>query len=513
MKKHNEILKPRIQFFIDKENEIIGSFQKLNELIENLDAKMKESMSNQEKSFLVSFNKVISIIMKDMKTLKDNYLMAQHSFEIDPNIIKFKKEVFFLKNQIGNLNDENRLLRKIMINYKNNAANIQDDRNFEKDFVMETQRENKYLKITLEDLIKENDSQKDHQKQKIKEGEISFKYNENKTVEENISRLENCEISQEAKIEGFKIILEFARKQHNSELTNYKNENSILKGKICSLTKTNNQIFNKINGISKIEKLFNDSVEAIKEKIFIRKERSKSSCYGQSTSINSLNNSKVSKISEIISGIDVDNFNKIDKIELITSFLSNHKFIEMIRDLVNQKKCCANSDCYFNQEIKDLNQSPLEITKFSEIIQRIKPKQIAKTENLTINTERTLLKQCQPKQNYLILTNRDSKDREENADLSPIENTSKEKFIRKSYKKSDKSQSFWDPTIRNSINLTKSDDKLTVYFRKRQFRKKSINLNKKSQDLSTLVKNKNELDISKQEKIEPNGKDLSFSKI
>ena len=184
--------------------------------------------------------------MKDMKTLKDNYLMAQHSFEIDPNIIKFKKEIFFLKNQIGNLNDENRLLRKIMINYKNNAANIQDDRNFEKDFVMETQRENKYLKITLEDLIKEND-QKDPQKQKIKEGEIPFKYLETKTVEENILRLENCEIPQDAKIEGLKIILEFARKQHNSELTNYKNENSILKSKICSLTKTNNQIFNKIN--------------------------------------------------------------------------------------------------------------------------------------------------------------------------------------------------------------------------------------------------------------------------
>ena len=512
MKKHNEILKPRIQFFIDKENEIIGSFQKLNELIENLDAKMKESMNNQERSFLVSFNKVISIIMKDMKTLKDNYLMAQHNFEIDPNIIKFKKEIFFLKNQIGNLNDENRLLRKIMINYKSNAANIQDDRNFEKDFVMETQRENKYLKITLEDLIKEND-QKDPQKQKIKEGEIPFKYLETKTVEENILRLENCEIPQDAKIEGLKIILEFARKQHNSELTNYKNENSILKSKICSLTKTNNQIFNKINGISKIEKLFNDSVVAIKEKIFIRKERSKSSCYGQSTSINSLNNSKVSKISEIISGIDVENFNKIDKIELITSFLSNRKFIEMVRDLVNQKKCCANHDCYFNQEIKDINESPLEITKFSEIIQKIKPKQITKTENLTINTERTLLKQSQPKQNYLLLTNRDSKSREENADLSPIENISKEKFIRKSYQKSDKSQSFWDPTVRNSINLTKSDDKLTVYFRKRQFRKKSINLNQKSQDLSTLVKKNYELDISKQDKLETNGKDLSFSKI
>ena len=185
----------------------------------------------------------------------------------------------------------------------------------------------------------------------------------------------------------------------------------------------------------------------------------------------------------------------------------------MVRDLVNQKKCCANPDCYFNQEIKDIHENPLEVTKFSEIIQKIKPKQITKTENLTINTERTLLKQSQPKQNYLLLTNRDSKSREENADLSPIENISKEKFIRKSYQKSDKSQSFWDPTVRNSINLTKSDDKLTVYFRKRQFRKKSINLNQKSQDLSTLVKKNYELDISKQDKLETNGKDLSFSKI
>ena len=510
MRKHNEIPKMKNQFFIDKENEILSSFQKLNEMFENLDSKMKNSMCNQEKSFFVSFTKVMALISKDMKTLKDNYSEALHTFEINPNIVKFKKEIFLLKNQIGNLIDENKLLRKINANYKSNVSNMNDDRNFEKSFVLETQRENKYLKITLDELIEEQDYKKDSKT--IKEFEPSFKYQENKTPEENILDLMNEKIKEEEKIDEVKKIFEFVRKQHNSEIITYKNELSILKTKLSSLTKTNNKILTKINGVSKIEKLFNESVEALKEKIFLRKERSKSSCFGQSNILNSLNNSNASKITEIMNGIDVDNFNKIDKIELISSFLSNEKFLSIIKDLAIQKKCCTNADCYFNIETIDRNESPLEITKFSEIIKKMKKIKISqypvkKNEQIFSHTERSHLLSIEPKKTYLNLTNRDNQSIE-NRNLSYNEqNKEKEKLIGNIIQKCEKIKNSWDPKCKS---ITKSDDKLFLYFRKRHFKKNSLNFNQKSQDLSTLLRNQNILYLTKNENY-PSGIDISFS--
>ena len=61
-----------------------------------------------------------------------------------------------------------------------------------------------------------------------------------------------------------------------------------------------------------------------------------------------INNSNATRISELINGIDFENFGKMDKLELISSFLLNPKFLNFVKAMATQKKCCQHYDCFFN---------------------------------------------------------------------------------------------------------------------------------------------------------------------
>ena len=527
MKKALEIQRKRTSNFQDKENEILHSFNKINDLIEMLDTKMKESLTTQEKSLMVSFDKVFNLIMKDMKVLKENYAEALHNFEINPNIMKLKKEVLFLKNQLNHMNDENGLLKKIISNYKQNVSYIKDDRNFEKKIVLETQRENTYLKITLDEISKENSKKQESFKEKQnKELLNSFIFNKNKTFEENfIILIKNEEISTEEKILDFHKNFEILTKQHSSEIQNYKHEVCILRTKFASLTQTNYKMFSKINGVSKIEKLFNDSIEALKEKILLRKEKSKSISFGPSNLQTTINNSNISKISDLMNGIDTQNFTKFDKIELISTFLSSEKFVNFLKELTSQKKCCLHQDCFFNAHNFDFpqeDQQKVKLTKFSQFCEEIKKRKFNPPNNRTDlminNTDRT---HSQPKQeerkHYLVLTSRENEaNQEKNVSmLSPFKG--KEILVRKDVK----SKSSWmnKELITKSIDMTKkSDDKFYLFLRKRHFKKKTMTDNENTQSVSSnqiKQSSKNTFDESKknenQDEIFLNLNEISFS--
>lgn len=485
--------------FCDKENEITLSFEKMHDLIGTLDHKMKDVLSDKEKSFLISFDKVVSLIAKDMKSLKDTYTEAAHNFEINPNLVKLNKEINFLKSQLDEKNDENALLKKIMINYKKNACNIQDDRKFEKSFVIETQRENKYLKLTLDDLIK---NQTNNEK-KDKKLSSSFIFKDNQTFELNICDLiKNEELDLDEKINEFQKNFQIFQKQNVSQILSYQKEISILKSKLISLTKTNNQLFLKINCVSKIEKLFSESIEIIKEKIFFQKEKSsKNSFIGQSNLQTTINNSNTTQISDIIHGIDFENFGKMDKIELITSFLLHPKFLNFVKAMATQKKCCHHFDCFFNinknepaNETKNNNNSNdqkanddlNEIRKtphfFSEFYE--KRRKMFRKENKTVElinfTERT--RSQEKNNNYLVLTNREDKKNDEN---HIINNNLKETEVQ--FTKNAKSKSQWNNKnlVTQSIDATKCDQKFNLFFRKRLLRKKGDSKDERSQSIST----------------------------
>ena len=502
MKKNLDFQRKKTPIFPDKENEIAVSFQKINDLIEFLDSKMKEALSNQEKSLIISFDKVIGVIMKDMKTLKDNYAEAIHKLDLNINIIRLKKEIIFLKNQLSTMNDENLLLKKIISNYKKNVTNIQDDRNFEKSFVLETQRENKYLKITLDEIVKENQKNEENIKQQSNNLLNSFIFLENKTFKEKISYLfKDDKSSLEEKIHQFIKNFEILENQHNSEILTYKNENSLLKNKVNSLTKTNYKIYSKINGFSKIEKLFNESVEAVKEKIFLRQEKSKNSSFGQSNLQTTINNSNISKMNEIIHGIDIENFTKFDKIDMISSFFSNEKFISFVKELVLLKKCCSHPDCFLNSENATFFQEDNEkvtINKFSNYFNEIKKRNNILRRNKTeINgnhTERVISQpKLQEKQNYLNLTSKVN-NINKNEDLISSFNERENPLI-----KANKSKSLWikEKDVTKSTDFIKSHEKLFIFFRRKNLkREKSLKEDPpNSHSLNQITKHSKILDI------------------
>lgn len=456
-------------------------FTKINNIIDLFDKKMQENLTNQEKSFMVSFSRLIPNMLKEIKILKEKYQQSIKNYNINENIAKFTQENANLKKQLDDLLAENALLKKILRNYQREAGKIQEDRDFEKKYTLEAQRENKYLKLALEDL---QETRAISQENPSKHELSSFNIDETLSFKENFEvLLTRSEISLEKRLSHFQELYKSLENLHFCEIRSYKTELAGLKSKVISLTRRNAVIFAKLSEKSCISRLFDESVELMQRKLAKRREISRSSSIIpsslQTTAVNK------SKLEEVFSGIAIEDLHSFDKIELISSFFANEQFLQVVKDLIKEKKCCLHEDCYFNRKNAGILENECSKSMkfdnfFKDFNQSLMKNQglLPKKHNSTHVFSR---KQAKDQQNYLNLTNRENfaeksfGEKENNMHCSNSYREKSAEFLEKKTINSFVLRAKKKHNIAsNSVDLENSKENTAfLFFRKRHLKKKT----------------------------------------
>lgn len=466
-----------------QEKEILQAFKKIHNIIDLFDKKMQENLTNQEKTFMVSLSRLIPNMLRDIKSLKEKYLQSIKTYNVNENIVKFTQENADLKKQLDDFIAENSLLKKIMRNYQKNTGKIQEDRDFEKKFTLETQRENKYLKIALEELqethAKPEEKPEKHEEFPLKiDGSLGFK-------ESFQLLLAKREISEEKKLDCFKEIYNRLENAHFSEIRTYKTEVASLKSKVISLTRTNKEIFAKLNEKSRIPRLFEECVELLQKKLAKKRESARSSLTIPSSLQTSAGNK--SKLEEILGGIAMEQLHSFEKTELIANFLTNEQFLQVLKDLVREKKCCFHEDCYFNKKntnlVNESEENRFKSMKFDSFFKDLN-RNSDKNKNLLpkkhSSTHVFSRNQAKEQQNYLNITNRESfngesfAEKENNMHCSNSYRDKSAEFLEKKTRSSFVLRAKKQNIASNSLDLANSQENPAfLFFRKRHLKKKT----------------------------------------
>ncbi|KAL4501477.1 hypothetical protein ABPG72_021284 [Tetrahymena utriculariae] len=343
------------QVFNKKQQDIFIKLREdLEVLMQQFDEKVVETLNKKEYELLKSFQITLDKMTKELQECQQKLNDFNLQVELDIKVIGLEKQLRFYRENSYSLNDENKTLKEEVAKLKHLYNELEQENLWSRQAHLRTQQ-----KLNV---IKEQNNYENQNSTKQ-----SFVQKNNNRQNE----LDTSNLQQDSSAHNTLDNIDGVRSSKPSRQFKYR-DSLIAARKVIFLQENVHQAANVIDQLL-IEKINprDQLIEQLKEQINNQKMLNKSLSMQIKTSItpnnteNQIKQLFIRSVSEVqneiqkrnkmlntfnpnLDQIEVQKFTKFDRIEVISKFFSSLKFLEIIKSMIFDQKCCNNPKCKFN---------------------------------------------------------------------------------------------------------------------------------------------------------------------
>ncbi|EAS05524.2 hypothetical protein TTHERM_01220440 (macronuclear) [Tetrahymena thermophila SB210] len=342
------------QVFNKKQQDIFIKLREdLEMLMQQFDEKVVETLNKKEYELLKSFQITLDKMTKELQECQQKLNDFNLQVELDIKVIGLEKQLRFYRENSYSLNEENKILKEEVSKLKHLYNELEQENLWSRQAHLRTQQK---LNVIKEQNNYENQNSTKHsfiQKINNRQNELDTSNLQQDSAHNTLDNIDGVRNSKPSRQFKYRDSLIAARK-------------------VIFLQENVHQAANVIDQLL-IEKINprDQLIEQLKEQINNQKMLNKSlsmqikTSSTPNTTENQIKQLFIKSVSEVqneiqkrnkmlntfnpnLDQIEVQKFTKFDRIEVISKFFSSLKFLEIIKTMIFDQKCCNNPKCKFN---------------------------------------------------------------------------------------------------------------------------------------------------------------------
>ncbi|KAL4484978.1 hypothetical protein ABPG74_020155 [Tetrahymena malaccensis] len=342
------------QVFNKKQQDIFIKLREdLEMLMQQFDEKVVETLNKKEYELLKSFQITLDKMTKELQECQQKLNDFNLQVELDIKVIGLEKQLRFYRENSYSLNEENKILKEEVARLKHLYNELEQENLWSRQAHLRTQQKLNVIKEQNNYENQNSTKQSFIQKNNNRQNELDTSNLQQESAHNTLDNIDGVRSSKPSRQFKYRDSLIAARKviflQENvhqaanvidqlliekinprdqliEQLKEQINNQKMLNKSLSMQIKTNNTPNTAEN---QIKQLFIRSVSEVQNEIQKR-------------------NKMLNTFNPNIDQIEVQKFTKFDRIEVISKFFSSLKFLEIIKTMIFDQKCCNNPKCKFN---------------------------------------------------------------------------------------------------------------------------------------------------------------------
>lgn len=303
-----------------KGDEILKLHSDLQQLAEELDDKVEEKLSNNEKAFFAAYRSHMFTVQKDFKELKQKADEEKTKIRRDAKIQSLEKELSWFTKEALRLDEQCKKYKKDLDKWKGRAEALEDDRQFLENQIKGAKRHNK----TLRGAVEKAQTSAYSVLVSIEEGKQTPQPQQEALMNQEVAAIENVPDAQGAS-NGLSAELEQRYQSCVKRLKQQLESEQKLAAKMRAVSD------HQFDEPSELESFFLQCIDKVKAEIVQRKKDSKEEHKQMSGSIRQLK-AMANQKPDPEPVVNIDTFTVADRRKVVELLLSSEQVLQFLYD-------------------------------------------------------------------------------------------------------------------------------------------------------------------------------------